>query len=78
MGQVAKDVNFPNVILTVATAGELQFGESHAGPTPLLGTDTSVRLMSGRDARVQGGRLLVKTEWDIAEEWMISRPGGDN
>jgi hypothetical protein len=52
---------------------ELGLGGNHAGPAPLPGTNVSARLMSGLDGpdkRVPGARFLVKTEWDIAEEWL--------
>jgi hypothetical protein len=51
---------------------ELALGGSHGGPAPLPGTDTALRLMSGHDARAPGARLLVKAEWDLAEEWLKS------
>jgi hypothetical protein len=54
--------------------GHVFLGDGHpeqgSGPAPLPGTDRSKRLMSSRTD--QTARLLVKAEWDKAEEWLES------
>lgn len=45
------------------------------GIAPLVGTDRTLRLMcSGPNRSLENGRLLVKTEWDEAEKWLIKVP----
>jgi hypothetical protein len=52
--------------------GHVFLGEGHpeqgSGPAPLPGTDHSKRLMNSRTDST--ARLLVKAEWDKAEEWL--------
>jgi hypothetical protein len=62
--------------------GHVMVGAGHpdenSGFAPLLGTDRSQRLMSTLVTRASGAKLLVKTEWDNAEEWLRNRSNGDN
>ncbi len=53
------------------------FAGEHGGRAPLPGTDTTIRLMCGRDTRKSGARLLVKAEWDKAEEWLKTVVDGE-
>jgi hypothetical protein len=57
-------------------------GDGHpnqgGGLAPLVGTDRRWRLMASGDHRIPGARLIVKKEWDKAEEWLSTRPNGDN
>jgi hypothetical protein len=59
--------------------GHVFLGEGHpeqgSGPAPLPGTDHSKRLMNSRTDST--ARLLVKAEWDKAEEWLKNRTRGD-
>jgi len=67
--------------------GHVIVGDGHpdqgGGPAPLLGTARVERLMySDLDGKIQVGalnkNLIVKKEWDAAEEWLKNRPNGDN
>ncbi len=50
---------------------------TYGGVAPLPGTDRTKRLMcSGPNANLNS-ILLVKSEWDKAEEWLKNRPKGD-
>lgn len=69
----------PQVIETIAhELGHVLCGEGHpdqgGGRAPLTGTDHSKRLMSTIITRAAGAKLLVKKEWDEAEEWLKARP----
>lgn len=63
--------------------GHIFFGAGHpdelllvdSGPAPLRGTDHTKRLMYS--ANKKDSRLIVKKEWDKAEEWLKLRPRGD-
>ncbi len=52
--------------------------EGNEGPAPLVGTDRTKRLMCRGSESDQNSLLLVKKEWDKAEEWLKNRPNGDN
>jgi hypothetical protein len=62
--------------------GHVMFGPGHpdqeSGIAPLKGTDPMQRLMSSEAHSSPSSRLLVKTEWDKAEDWLRNRPNGDN
>ncbi len=58
-----------NIELEAPNLG-LQLPQNYSGPAPLPGTDRTVRLMCSPDSRAPGARFLVKTEWDVAEEWL--------
>ncbi len=71
------------VMETIAhEVGHVMLGEGHpdenTGDAPLLGTDRSQRLMCTFVNRAPGSKLLVKSEWDEAEEWLKNRTNGDN
>ena len=57
--------------------GHIMIGDGHpdqnAGPAPLYGTDRSYRLMNSGYSNVPGAKLLVKKEWDNAEEWLNTK-----
>lgn len=64
--------------------GHVFFGAGHPdeadpvdrGVAPLTGTDHSKRLMCKNP--VSNSKLVVKGEWDKAEDWLSKRPNGDN
>ncbi len=72
------------VILTsVHEVGHVFTGVGHPdneeGIAPLLGTDRTRRVLaSGYSERTDPGKLLVKTEWDKAEGWLIRVIDGNN
>jgi hypothetical protein len=47
------------------------------GVAKLPGTDHQKRLMCSGGMNSLGSRLLVKAEWDAAEEWLKNRTRGD-
>jgi hypothetical protein len=62
--------------------GHIMVGAGHpdelGGPAVLRGTDHTKRLMcSGNLSTHTSSCLLVKREWDKAEEWLKNRPKGD-
>lgn len=63
--------------------GHVFVGEGHPdqdaspGPAPLPGTKHSCRLMCSGPNSDGSSRVLVKAEWDEAEEWLKTRPLGD-
>lgn len=71
------------VIHTIAhEIGHIMVEDGHPddeeGSAPLLGTDRTKRLLcSGLNSNLNSN-LLVKSEWDLAEAWLKSRPLGDN
>ena len=59
--------------------GHVFLGPSHpdevSGPATLPGTNRAIRLMcSGNGNSPRVSRLLVKAEWDKAEEWLKRFP----
>jgi len=67
--------------------GHVICGEGHpdqgSGDAPLEGTDRLERLMYAYiQDKISAGalykNLLVKAEWDHAEQWLKNRPNGDN
>jgi hypothetical protein len=60
--------------------GHVMLGPGHpneeGGVAPFMGTDRSDRLMTVPHDRED--RLLVKAEWDKAEQWLKNRPEGDD
>jgi hypothetical protein len=63
--------------------GHVLVGEGHPdkdakpGPAPLPKTKHSLRLMCSGPNSSGSSRLLVKKEWDEAENWLKARPRGD-
>lgn len=84
--QMTPDVrSIPGVLHTIAhEIGHIMLPnighpDDEEGIAPLKGTDRTKRLMcSGPRCSITQSKLLVKTEWDMAEEWLKNRPLGDN
>ncbi len=76
--QTGSNVDVKNVLSTIGhEIGHVLVGYGHPddgeapGPAPLVGTDQTVRLMCRHQNRsLEDGRLLVKSEWEAAEEWL--------
>jgi len=65
--------------------GHIMIGKGHPdqgfGPAPLWDQSSPLhprRVMASGTVRSPDGRLLVKTEWDAAENWLRNRPRGDH
>lgn len=72
-----------SVLHTIAhEVGHIIVGGDHPdeekGVAPLSGTDRTKRLMCSGQNSTNNSLLLVKGEWDKAEEWLKTRPLGDN
>jgi hypothetical protein len=86
----AKGLTLPKHNAWLGTAaheiGHIMLGAGHpdneSGPAPLPGTNRKYRLMSSTPlsnaASFATRRVLVKAEWDKAQNWLMNRPGGDN
>ncbi|MBU6327378.1 MAG: hypothetical protein KGQ89_07110, partial [Verrucomicrobia bacterium] len=65
------------VDITAHEIGHILCGSGHpdagSGVTPLYGSDVTKRLMCSGPFRRENSRLLVKAEWDKADEWLQGR-----
>ena len=63
--------------ITAHEIGHILCGSGHpdagSGVAPLYGSDVTKRLMCSGPFRRENSRLLVKAEWDKAEEWLQGR-----
>lgn len=78
LGRPSGNYNDPDDVLSTIAheIGHMLVGYGHpdvqGGPAPLSGTDRTKRLLcSGPNRSLANGKLLVKKEWDGAEEWLI-------
>ncbi|GAA5127496.1 hypothetical protein JIN84_08615 [Luteolibacter yonseiensis] len=58
--------------------GEKGHPDEGGGAAPLEGTDRTRRITCSGIPRPDDAKLLVKSEWDRIESWLISRPRGDD
>ena len=75
-GYSESDSTMEDVLQTIAhEVGHIIVGEGHpdeeGGDAPLLGTDRTQRLMCSGSKWTENSLLLVKREWDKAEEWLV-------
>ncbi len=75
IGHVMIGVGHPDDFNIEVTLG---LGSGTSGVAPLPGTDRSKRLMSSPSTRAENATLLVKTEWDTAEAWLIQNIDDNN